>query len=77
MSTYVHMMPILDKAADEDVDEIDVATASIAETSAIMREMRRNPRQRLAIYGVPELSDIMDMTEPESPTLIQIGRAHV
>lgn len=69
--TYGSMMPIIQKALEQGLDHIDMTTATIAETSAIMQDIRRDPRRHVAMHGVPDLSDITDMTEPESPTLIR------
>lgn len=68
---YDEIIPIIKRAMRNGMEEVDLATASIAETSVIMRKIRRNPRQHVAAFGVPDLSDIMDAAEPESPTLIK------
>lgn len=64
---YYDMNPILERAAAVGVDEIDVALASFSESSAHLQSSFRNPRTRLAAYGVPDLSDIADVMEPDSP----------
>ncbi|KAM5352803.1 hypothetical protein ACJ41O_005525 [Fusarium nematophilum] len=68
---YREILPIIKRAMRKGLTEVDLTTASIAEASTIMRQMRRDPRQPLAAFGASELSDIMDITEPESPTLIR------
>ncbi|KAF5003358.1 hypothetical protein FDECE_10088 [Fusarium decemcellulare] len=68
---YHELIPIIKRAMRNGMNEVNLTTASIAEASSIMRQMRRNPRQQLAAFGAPDLSDIMDSTEPESPTLIR------
>ncbi|KAJ4122772.1 hypothetical protein NW768_010215 [Fusarium equiseti] len=68
---YYKVLPIIKKAYSKGKKEVDVATASMVGFSAFLRSNRRNPRQHVAAYGVPELSDIMDDSEPESPTIVR------
>ncbi|RBR26428.1 uncharacterized protein FIESC28_00722 [Fusarium coffeatum] len=68
---YYKVLPIIKKAYSKGKKEVDVATASMVGFSAFLRSSRRNPRQHVAAYGVPELSDIMDDSEPESPTVVR------
>ncbi|RFN46229.1 hypothetical protein FIE12Z_9508 [Fusarium flagelliforme] len=68
---YYKVLPIIKKAYSKGKKEVDVATASMVGFSAFLRSRRRNPRQHVAAYGVPELSDIMDDSEPESPTIVR------
>ncbi|KAK7421500.1 hypothetical protein QQX98_002199 [Neonectria punicea] len=68
---YNEILPIIIRATKKGLDVVDFNTASIAEASAIMRDIRKNPRRHLAANGVPDLSDIADMTEPESPHTIR------
>ncbi|CAG7564740.1 unnamed protein product [Fusarium equiseti] len=68
---YYKVLPIIKKAYSKGKKEVDVATASMVGFSAFLRSSRRNPRQHVAAYGVPELSDIMDDSEPESPTIVR------
>ncbi|KAJ4022650.1 hypothetical protein NW766_001694 [Fusarium irregulare] len=68
---YYKVLPIIKKAYSKGKKEVDVATASMVGFSSFLRSSRRNPRQHVAAYGVPELSDIMDDSEPESPTVVR------
>lgn len=68
---YNEVMPIIIRALKKGMDEVDYTTASIAETSSIMLDIRRDPRQHVAARGVPDLSDIADVTEPLSPHMIK------
>lgn len=70
-SIYNEVMPIIIRAMKKGMDEVDYTTASIAETSAIMLDIRRDPRRHVAARGVPDLSDIADVTEPLSPHMIR------
>ncbi|KKO97111.1 hypothetical protein THAR02_10786 [Trichoderma harzianum] len=63
---YSELHPILSRAMQSGVTEIDVNMASIAEAGVHLRSMSRNPRVLLAASGVPELSDIADDSEPSS-----------
>ncbi|KAL6862259.1 hypothetical protein J3F83DRAFT_762583 [Trichoderma novae-zelandiae] len=66
---YSELHPILSKAVQTGVKEIDVNMASITETGVHLRSIRRNPRILLAASGIPDLSDIADVTEPSILTL--------
>ncbi|RGP65713.1 hypothetical protein FLONG3_9106 [Fusarium longipes] len=68
---YYKVLPMIKKAYSKGKTEVDVATASMVEFSAYLRRRRRNPRQPLAAFGAPDLSDIMDESEPESPTVVR------
>ncbi|KPM34194.1 hypothetical protein AK830_g12381 [Neonectria ditissima] len=70
-TVYNEVLPIIIRATKKGMDTVDLTTASIAEASSIMQDIRKNPRRHLAANGVPDLSDIMDMTEPESPHMIR------
>ncbi|KAM6477084.1 hypothetical protein HDV62DRAFT_383847 [Trichoderma sp. SZMC 28011] len=63
---YSELHPILSRAMQSGVTEIDVNMASIAEAGVHLRSMSRNPRVLLAASGIPELSDIADDSEPSS-----------
>ncbi|KAL6812118.1 hypothetical protein J3E69DRAFT_349425 [Trichoderma sp. SZMC 28015] len=63
---YSELHPILSRAMQSGVTEIDVNMASIAEAGIHLRSMSRNPRVLLAASGMPELSDIADDSEPSS-----------
>ncbi|KAM0553949.1 hypothetical protein ACHAPJ_007021 [Fusarium lateritium] len=71
LSIYNQLIPIIKRALRIGKSEIDLPTASMAEFSTLMRRIRRNPRQHLAAFGASDLSDIMDMAEPESPTVVR------
>ncbi|CAM1500439.1 Fc.00g096010.m01.CDS01 [Cosmosporella sp. VM-42] len=71
LTFYDSVIPIIEAATMKGLGEVDMAFAAIAEASVIMKSMRRDPRQRLAANGVPELSVIFDVTEPESPHSVQ------
>ncbi|PTB75064.1 hypothetical protein M440DRAFT_1378979 [Trichoderma longibrachiatum ATCC 18648] len=66
---YSELHPILSKAVQTGVKEIDVNMASITEAGVHLRTMRRNPRILLAASGIPDLADIADATEPSILTL--------
>ncbi|EGR46956.1 uncharacterized protein TRIREDRAFT_109273 [Trichoderma reesei QM6a] len=67
---YSELHPILSKAVQTGVKEIDVNMASITEAGVHLRSIRRrNPRVLLAASGIPELSDIADATESSILTL--------
>ncbi|EHK18548.1 uncharacterized protein TRIVIDRAFT_50971 [Trichoderma virens Gv29-8] len=63
---YRELDPIISRAMQAGVTEIDVNMASITEAGAHLRSTRRNPRVSLAASGMPELSDIADDSEPSS-----------
>ncbi|KAK4072991.1 uncharacterized protein Triagg1_5668 [Trichoderma aggressivum f. europaeum] len=63
---YSELHPILSRAMQGGVTEIDVNMASITEAGVHLRSMSRNPRVPLAASGMPELSDIADDSEPSS-----------
>ncbi|KAL7908340.1 hypothetical protein GGI35DRAFT_453914 [Trichoderma velutinum] len=63
---YSELDPIISRAMQNGVTEIDVNMASITEAGAHLRSIRRNPRVSLAASGMPELSDIADDSEPSS-----------
>ncbi|KND86565.1 hypothetical protein TOPH_08807 [Tolypocladium ophioglossoides CBS 100239] len=66
LRSYDLIWPVLTRAAFLGDEQIDVRMASIAEISANLRDMRRDPRCHVALRGLPELSDVADVTEPES-----------
>ncbi|KAL7954125.1 hypothetical protein V8C34DRAFT_317572 [Trichoderma compactum] len=63
---YSELHPILSRAMQSGVTEIDVNMASITEAGVHLRSISRNPRVPLAASGMPELSDIADDSEPSS-----------
>ncbi|KAF4445863.1 hypothetical protein F53441_10424 [Fusarium austroafricanum] len=71
LKTYDAILPIIERTFRNGQDRTDVKTAAVAEFSSFMQRLRRNPRKHVAAYGVSELSDIMDMSEPESPTVVR------
>ncbi|RGP64688.1 hypothetical protein FSPOR_7778 [Fusarium sporotrichioides] len=68
---YYKVLPMIKRAYSRGKKEVDVATASMVEFSSYLRRTRRNPRQHIAAFGVPDLSDIADESEPESPTVVR------
>lgn len=68
---YSELDPIISKAVQTGVTEIDVSMASITEAGAHLRYARRNPRILLAASGMPDLSDIADVTEPPSALTLE------
>lgn len=68
---YSELDPIISRALQNGVTEIDVNMASIVEAAVHLRSTRRNPRVLLAASGAPDLSDIMDVTEPSSPLTLE------
>ncbi|PNY30063.1 Uncharacterized protein TCAP_00020, partial [Tolypocladium capitatum] len=70
LRSYDLIWPVLSRAAFLGVEQINVRTASIAEISANLQDMRRDPRCHVALQGLPELSDVVDVTEPESTLVL-------
>ncbi|KAH6603774.1 hypothetical protein Trco_007220 [Trichoderma cornu-damae] len=68
---YSALDPIISKALYTGVTEIDVNMASITESAVHLQSMRRNPRILLAASGMPDLSDIADVTEPPSALTLE------
>lgn len=66
------LLPILHRSTGKGQSEVDFKTAIAVKASVLLHEYRRNPRRRLAAHGAPDLSDITDVTEPESPTIIRV-----
>ncbi|EQK99954.1 hypothetical protein OCS_04336 [Ophiocordyceps sinensis CO18] len=66
LKTYERIWPILEKGAAMAGRKIDVQAAAFAQLAAHLQQTRRNPRVQIAAHGQPDLSDIADMTEPES-----------
>ncbi|POR37263.1 Uncharacterized protein TPAR_02537 [Tolypocladium paradoxum] len=66
LRSYDLIWPVLSKVALLGDEQIDVRTASIAEISANLQDMRRDPRCHTALRGLPELSNVADVTELES-----------
>ncbi|KAK5989496.1 hypothetical protein PT974_11019 [Cladobotryum mycophilum] len=71
LRTYAELTNILERAAVSGATEINISMASSAEASAALQQSRRDPRVHLAAQGVPDLSIIVDSTEPpESPVAL-------
>lgn len=70
LRSYDLIWPILSKATFLGDERIDVRTASIAEISANLQSMRRDPRSHVALRGLPEMSDVADVTEPGSTLVL-------
>ncbi|RFU74694.1 hypothetical protein TARUN_7564 [Trichoderma arundinaceum] len=68
---YSELDPIISKALQTGVTEIDVNMASITEAAVNLQSTRRNPRILLAASGMPDLSDIADVTEPPSTLTLE------
>ncbi|KAF4339299.1 hypothetical protein FBEOM_6713 [Fusarium beomiforme] len=68
---YNEILLYIHSAKRSDKETIDLNTVSIADISTALQNSRRDPRQRLAENGVPDLSIIEDEEEPESPTVIR------
>lgn len=71
IAIFSELDPIISKALQTGVTEIDVNMASIAEVAANLQSSHRNPRTSLAASGAPDLSDIADVTEPSSPLALE------
>ncbi|KAM0245491.1 hypothetical protein ACHAQJ_010542 [Trichoderma viride] len=71
MAIYSELDPIISKALQTGVTEIDVNMASITEAAAHLQSTRRNPRILLAASGTPDLADIVDVIEPSSPLTLE------
>ncbi|UNI15955.1 hypothetical protein JDV02_002437 [Purpureocillium takamizusanense] len=63
---YDQVWHIVLHTIQSDTRHVNLKAAAIAEVSANLQELRRNPRKLIAYHGIPELSDIADVTEPES-----------
>ncbi|KAI9155513.1 hypothetical protein HJFPF1_08097 [Paramyrothecium foliicola] len=71
---YIEIRPLLEKAEEDGVAQVDMAKASFAHSTAILQELKHNPRKHLAAHGVPDLSSITDHTEPTSPHVMSPPR---
>lgn len=71
IAVFSELDPIISKALQSGVTEIDVSMASIAETASNLQSIRRNPRTPLAASGTPDLPDIADIAEPSSPLALE------
>ncbi|PON26565.1 hypothetical protein TGAM01_v204575 [Trichoderma gamsii] len=70
IAIFSELDPIISKALQTGVTEIDVSMASITEVAANFQSIR-NPRTSLAASGASDLSDIADVTEPSSPLALE------
>ncbi|KAL6922331.1 hypothetical protein ACHAPO_006903 [Fusarium lateritium] len=68
---YYKVLPMIKRAYSRGMKEVDLATASMTALGSTLRRGRRNPRQPLAAFGGSDLSDIIDESEPESPTVVR------
>ena len=67
LCTYAEVLPILKGATDKSGDRrVDLLSASVSESCAALKHMRRDPRCRITLQGAPNLSIVKDITEPES-----------
>lgn len=70
IAVFTELDPLISKALQTGVTEIDVSMASITEVAANLQSTR-NPQTSLAASGAPDLSDIADVTEPSSPLALE------
>ncbi|KAL3962494.1 hypothetical protein ACCO45_004017 [Purpureocillium lilacinum] len=63
---YDQVWHIVLRTIHSDTRQVNLKAAAIAEVSSNLQELRRDPRKHIAHQGAPELSDIADVTEPES-----------
>ncbi|UZP36502.1 hypothetical protein NXS19_004318 [Fusarium pseudograminearum] len=68
---YYKVLPMIKRAYSRGMTEVDLTTGSVVKLSTSFLRRRRNPREHVAAFGVPDLSDIADESEPESPTVIR------
>ncbi|KAM0397747.1 hypothetical protein ACHAQC_003408 [Fusarium culmorum] len=68
---YYKVLPMIKRAYSRGMTEVDLTTGSMVKLSTSFLRRRRNPREHVAAFGVPDLSDIADESEPESPTVIR------
>ncbi|KAM4066324.1 hypothetical protein HRG_000438 [Hirsutella rhossiliensis] len=66
LKSYNMIWPILVKGAEMAGRRIDIQAAAFAQLAAHLQEARPDPRVPIAGTGRPDLSDIADVTEPES-----------
>ncbi|KAM0449856.1 hypothetical protein ACHAO4_007158 [Trichoderma viride] len=71
IAIFSELDPLISKALQTGVTEIDVSMASVTEAAASLQSTRRNPRTSLAASGAPDLSDIADVNEPSSPLALE------
>ncbi|KAL7921390.1 hypothetical protein ACQKWADRAFT_327640 [Trichoderma austrokoningii] len=71
IAIFSELDPLISKAIQTGATEIDVTMASITEVAANLQSTHPNPRISLAASGVPDLSDIADVTEPSSPLALE------
>ncbi|CAG1999631.1 unnamed protein product [Fusarium graminearum] len=68
---YYKVLPMIKRAYSRGMTEVDLTTGSMVKLSTSFLRQRRNPREHVAAFGVPDLSDIADESEPESPTVVR------
>ncbi|KAJ6440631.1 dextranase [Purpureocillium lavendulum] len=68
---YDQVWHIVLRTIESDTRQVNLKAAAIAEVSSNLQELRRDPRKHIALRGVPELSDITDVTEPESSLALE------
>ncbi|CAG1989546.1 unnamed protein product [Fusarium graminearum] len=68
---YYKVLPMIKRAYSRGMTEVDLTTGSMVKLSTSFLRRRRNPREHVAAFGVPDLSDIADESEPESPTVVR------
>ncbi|KAF0644270.1 hypothetical protein FPSE5266_03385 [Fusarium pseudograminearum] len=68
---YYKVLPMIKRAYSRGMTEVDLTTGSVVKLSTSFLRRRRNPREHVAAFGVPDLSDIADESEPESPTVVR------
>ncbi|KAM0425657.1 hypothetical protein ACHAPT_009189 [Fusarium lateritium] len=66
LGVYHELIPIINRAMKNGQDQVNLATASIAEALYTLGQMNLGPRQHAA--AGPRLSDVTDYTEPPTPT---------
>lgn len=71
IAVFSELDPIISKALQTGVTEIDVSMASITEAAASLQSTLRSPRTSLAASGTPALPDIADIAEPSSPLALE------
>ncbi|KAF7558433.1 hypothetical protein G7046_g5719 [Stylonectria norvegica] len=70
LELYRSLVPFIVAAMRKGMVQVDLATAVTVE-AMIRLNTRRNPRQHLVAYGQPDLSDVAEDAEPESPAAIK------
>lgn len=71
IAIFSELDPLISKALQTGVTEIDIRMASMAEAASNLQSTHHNPRTSLVASGAPDLSDIADVTEPSSPLALE------